>query len=292
VEAGATSVAGDAPIGWEREGLPNWDPDQYLRFERERSLPCRDLIARIAATAPSTIIDLGCGTGTSTALLRAHWPAATVVGLDNSPEMIAAARPSDAGVDWVVGDLRTWTADQPFDLVFSNAALHWVPDHAELFARLFDQVAPGGTLAVQMPVNSESPAHRCIREVAVRSEWASRWGQGLALSRVEPPEFYYAALAPLAAGVELWATEYVHVLPDAAAILEWVKGTTLRPYLNVLPAPADRERFLAEILRGVTAAYPPQQDGRVLFPFRRLFLVAHRPDTTPGPAGVHGEIGK
>jgi trans-aconitate 2-methyltransferase len=256
--------------------LPQWDPDQYLRFERERSLPCQDLIARIAGRSPDRIIDLGCGTGTSTALLRARWPEAEISGLDSSPEMIAAARKRDSAVEWVLGDIDTWRVSVPYDLIFSNAALHWLPDHETLFPRLLQQVAPGGALAVQMPTNGHSPAHRCIREVAASPRWSSRWGSKAAGSKEVPPEFYFDLLAPQSVQVELWQTEYVHVLPDAAAILEWVKGTTLRPYLDALASPEDQEAFLGQIARGLEAAYPAQRDGQVLFPFRRLFLVAAR----------------
>jgi trans-aconitate 2-methyltransferase len=256
--------------------LSSWDPDQYLRFERERSRPIEDLVARFSDRSPSRIIDLGCGPGTSTAVLRQRWPTAHLVGLDSSPEMITAARRSDATVDWVLRDIRSWRAQPPFDLVVSNAALQWVPDHEELFPRLVAQVAAGGALAVQMPVNSDSGAHRCIREVAQSTPWRSRWGPDLLQPQVGAPELYYRLLAPVCASVELWQTEYVHVLPDPAAILEWVKGTTLRPYLTRLSSPSDQEAFLGTILRGLEAAYPRQRNGRVLFPFRRLFLVAYR----------------
>ena len=277
VAGASASVLNLASHRRRERNVPKWDPDLYLRFERERSLPCRDLIARISEVQPSRIIDLGCGTGTSTVLLRERWPAARVVGFDNSPEMIATARSTHPDSEWIIGDLRSWTADDPFDLVFSNAALHWVPNHAELFPRLLRNVASGGVLAVQMPVNSGSPAHRCVREVAARPTWASRWDSHLARSKVESAEFYYRQLSPQSSEVGIWVTEYVHVLPNAAAILEWVKGTTLRPYLDLLPSPEDRETFLGEILLELNAAYPPQEDGRVLFLFRRLFLVAHRP---------------
>jgi trans-aconitate 2-methyltransferase len=256
--------------------VPTWDPDQYLRFERERKLPCQDLIARIGTALPQTIIDLGCGTGTSTALLRDRWPAAEIAGLDSSPEMLSAARKAGLRVEWLEGDLRTWTATHPYDLVFSNAALHWIPDHAELLPRLIRQVATSGILAVQMPTNSESPAHQCIRAVAERARWKPRWPARGPSPRVGSPSEYYDLLAPSCSRVEVWQTEYFHVVPDAAAIVEWVKGTTLRPYLDALSVPEDREAFLSEIEAGVREAYPPQTDGRVLFPFRRLFFVAVR----------------
>ncbi len=255
---------------------PTWDPAQYARFEAERTLPCRDLIARVASASPARIIDLGCGSGASTALLRKQWPAAHLVGLDSSPEMITAARREDPAIDWVLQDVRAWRPREPFDLVFSNAALQWVPDHEELFPRLLGRVAPGGLLAVQMPANFDSGAHRAIREVAQSVPWAGRWGPDVRPPQIGPVELYYRLLAPRSQSVEIWLTEYVHVLPDAAAVTEWVKGTTLRPYLTALGSEADSAKFLKEIGRRIEAAYPRQPDGHVLFPFRRLFLVARR----------------
>ncbi|MFY9717636.1 MAG: methyltransferase domain-containing protein [Thermoplasmata archaeon] len=256
--------------------MPTWDPGQYLRFERQRGLAVHDLVARLHDRSPKRIVDLGCGAGPSTALLRQRWPTAYIEGIDSSAEMLAAARPTDPSTVWQHGDLRDWQASEPFDLVFSNAALHWVPEHERLFARLISQVAPGGALAVQMPVNSESPAHRAIRDTAAEPRWAPRWGPELPRANVEAPERYYRFLAPASTAIELWQTEYVHVLPDAPSIVEWVKGTTLRPYLDALPMAADRGKFLEEIAERIAAAYPAESDGRVLFPFRRQFLVAHR----------------
>jgi trans-aconitate 2-methyltransferase len=256
--------------------MPKWDPEQYLRFEQERTLPARDLLARIAGRAPERIVDLGCGTGTSTALLHERWPGAELTGLDSSPEMIDAARAREATVEWVVGDIRTWRVTVPYDLIFSNAALHWLPDHEELFPRLLQQLAPGGRLAVQMPTHSDSPAHRSVREVAATPRWSSRWAPDPARSHVLDPDRYYDLLAPGSSQVDLWQTEYLHILPGPSAILEWIKGTTLRPYLDVLPSPEDQEAFLGQIERKLEGAYPPRSDGRVVFPFRRLFFVATR----------------
>ncbi len=190
--------------------------------------------------------------------------------------MIEAARKGDPGIAWEAGDIAAWRPGAAFDLVFSNAALHWVPDHAALFPRLMGSVAAGGALAVQMPSNFDAGAHRAIAEVARSPAWAPRWPPELRPAHVGSPEEYYRVLAPHATSVEIWQTEYLHVLPDAAAILEWVKGTTLRPYLSALPAASERASFLGEVRQKVAVAYPPQPDGRVLFPFRRLFLIAHR----------------
>jgi trans-aconitate 2-methyltransferase len=256
--------------------VTRWDPDQYLRFERERTQPCRDLVARLGERTPGRIVDLGCGTGTSTATLRARWPDAHLLGLDSSSEMIAAARRSDPRTEWVEADIAAWAPREPFDLIFSNAALHWLPDHEHLFPRLMQLLAPGGALAVQMPTNAESPAHRSVREVAATPPWPGRWVRPPYVASVGAPAAYYDLLAPHARTVELWQTEYQHVLPDAGAILEWIKGTTLRPYLDALPDAAQRTEFLSEVGRRLAPGYPPRADGQVLFPFRRLFFIAGR----------------
>ncbi|HEY8379119.1 MAG TPA: trans-aconitate 2-methyltransferase [Nannocystis sp.] len=255
--------------------MPSWNAEQYLRFADERTRPCRDLVAALALVKPRRIVDLGCGPGSSAAVLAQRWPAATIVGLDSSEAMIAAAREKDPAGTWVVGDIATWEDDAAYDLVFSNAALHWVADHAAVFPRLLSRVAAGGALAVQMPYNLDAPAQQAMREIARRPEWRGRLGD-VRTWHVEPAATYYDLLSPLAARVDIWVTEYVHVLPDAAAIVAWYRGSGLRPYLDRLPDPDERERFLAEYLAAITAAHPAQRDGRVLLLFRRLFVVAYR----------------
>ena len=256
--------------------MPTWDPAEYLKFEEERTVPCRDLVARIPDPSPGRVIDLGCGPGTSTAILRERWPSARLVGLDSSPEMITQARRGDASIEWVLRDIRSWRASTAFDVIVSNAALQWVPDHGELFPRLLQQLAPGGVLAVQMPMNWESPSHRCIREVATSPAWTGKWRSTVRLPKVEPIERYFDLLAPIVRSLSLWQTEYLHVMPNAAAVLDWLKGTALRPYLDALPSATDRTAFLAQVGQCLERAYPARSHGEVLFPFRRLFLVARR----------------
>lgn len=256
-----------------------WNPDQYLRFAEQRTQPCRDLAARVDVAEPRTVIDLGCGPANSTQVLAKRWPHAELTGLDSSPQMIEAARRDLPGCRWLVGDIAAWSADEtdPFDVVFSNAALQWVPDHAAVYPRLMGQVAPSGALAVQVPFNYDAPPHRAARHLAASATWRERFPPaGVREWHVEPAARYYDLLAPHAARVDLWETEYVHVMPDPEAIVEWYKGTGLRPYLDALTDPIVRERFLAEYLEIIRPAYPPRADGRVLFPFRRLFVVAYR----------------
>jgi len=259
--------------------MPTWDADQYLRFADERTQACRDLAARVAIASPRRIIDLGCGPGNSTAILGERWPSADLTGLDNSPRMIEAARRDYPWGRWAVGDIATWTAGEggPFDLVFSNAALQWVDDHAAAFPRLLGQVAPGGALAVQMPSNYDAPPHRMMRELAASAAWRDRFpAGGIRQWHVHDPAFYYDVLARRAVRVDLWETEYIHMMSGAEAIVEWYKGTGLRPFFDALASDEDRSQFTAQYLEAIRAKYPRRPDGRVLFPFRRLFVVAYR----------------
>lgn len=257
--------------------MPSWNSDQYLKFARERTQPSLDLVARIDLTAPARIIDLGCGPGNSTAVLTQHWPHADVTGFDSSSEMIAAAQKKYPRGRWLTGDLATWgvASDQRYDVVFSNAAIHWVPNHAESIPRLFSAVAPGGALAFQVPHSLGAPHQRCIRELAASPAWRSRFSRPPVSWHVESPGFYYDRLAPLARSVELWLTDYMHVLSGPEAIVEWHRGTGLRPFLDQLPDDTARDEFLRDYLAAITPHYPLQTDGNLLLPFRRFFLVAY-----------------
>lgn len=256
--------------------MPNWDADLYLRFADERTQPAVDLLGRVHVDAPRRVIDLGCGPGNSTALLRQRWPGAEIIGLDHSPEMIAAAQQSHPEGKWLIADVRSWTDPVPFDVIFSNAAFQWVPDHAALVPRLLRMVNPGGVLAVQVPRHVQSPVHQLMLEISQRPEWNGRMDAARAAITVESPAFYYDVLQPLAARIDLWETEYQHVLDGPAAILAWIRGTGLRPFLEALATDAERHRFEELLLAGVEQAYARRVDGRVLFPFRRLFFVAYR----------------
>jgi len=245
-----------------------WNPALYLRFSAERTQPCRDLAGRVELAAPASIADLGCGPGNSTGVLAARWPHAAITGVDSSPDMIAAARAARPEACWEKSDITAWAAGtEQFDLVFSNAALQWVDDHAALVPRLLARVAPEGALAFQIPANPAALQHRILREMAVRPvrEW-----------HADPPSFYYDALAPASARIEMWTTTYYHSLRGVEAIVEWYKATGMRPYLEALPDEAERARFAAEFCERLRPHFPPQPDGTVLFPFERLFLVAYR----------------
>jgi trans-aconitate 2-methyltransferase len=262
--------------------MSGWSPNQYLKFAAERTQPCRDLAARIAVANVRRAIDLGCGPGNSTAVLRERWPDAEFTGLDSSQEMIERARREYPRQQWIQGDISEWAAGNhdashgQFDVVFSNAALQWVDGHATVYPRLLSRVAPGGALAIQIPGNIDALPHRLMREVAATPEWNRRFPPGKVCEwHHHEMEFYYDVLAPAAARLDLWATEYLHILPDAEAIVEWYRGTGLRPFLEVLETDAERQRFAADYLESLRPHYPPRAAGGVLFPFRRIFLIAY-----------------
>jgi trans-aconitate 2-methyltransferase len=251
--------------------MPTWNADQYLKFEEERTQPCRDLAARLPSHGVRSVVDLGSGPGNSTRILAERWPNARITGVDNSASMIDVARWEQPQHRWVVSDITRWSSEEheQFDIVFSNAALQWVPDHAEVYPSLFARVAPGGAFAVQIPSDVHSLPHRMMREIAPPDLKVREW-------HAHPAGFYYDLLAPLSARVDMWETEYYHVMPNAEAIVEWYKGTGLRPFLESLTTDSDRAQFLAEYLKRIRTAYPPHVDGKVLFPFRRLLVIAYK----------------
>jgi trans-aconitate 2-methyltransferase len=255
--------------------MTSWDPSKYLRFGDERTRPAADLAARIALEAPQNVIDLGCGPGNSTAVLRLRWPLARVCGLDSSPQMVASAQQSYPDHEWILGDIENWSARPPYDVVFSNAALQWTPDHVTLTRHLFDQVAPGGALAFQIPSGTYSPVRSFIHDIAGDEAWASRMGKARAALTMEEPHVYYDALAARAKSVDLWETEYHHVMESPSAIVTWISSTGLRPFLDALASNDERERFVALLTERVVDSYARRSDRRVLFPFRRTFVIAY-----------------
>ena len=261
--------------------MPAWDPGQYLRFGAERTRPAQDLCARIPG-APRRILDLGCGPGNSTAVLRERWPDAAITGLDSSPEMIAQARAGHPAGTWILDRAESYGPPEPLDLVFSNAVLQWLPDHARLLPRLMGWIAPGGCLAVQIPAGGRTGLRAALAIVAARPRWqAALAGAEAALTFHDAP-FYYDQLAPIAGRVDLWETVYHHPLASHEALVAWYEATGLRPYLDRLPDPAARTAFKAELLEACREEFPVAADGKVVLPFRRLFLVASAEDGARG----------
>jgi trans-aconitate 2-methyltransferase len=251
----------------------SWDPQQYSRFAGQRLRPALDLIARIPLEHPQTVVDLGCGTGNVTRILRSRWPDARITGVDGSPQMLAEARQVEADIAWEQSDLAAWNAATKHDLVFSNAALHWLDDHPALFARLAGNIAAGGVLAVQMPRNFAAPSHTLMHELAASPPWREALAKLLRPLPVLAPQVYYSLLAPHVRSLDIWETEYLQILEGENPVAEWTKGTWLAPLLAAL-APGARAAFEIEYRQRIAQAYPRQPDGKTLFPFRRLFIVA------------------
>jgi trans-aconitate 2-methyltransferase len=253
-----------------------WDATQYGQFRGERSRPFFDLLERIPDRGYKTIVDLGCGTGDLTSVLADHWPEARVLGLDHSEEMLVPARErADPGVlDFIPGDLATWRPAQPVELIVSNAAFQWVPDHGALFAHVASCLAPRGVLAVQMPGNFDSPSHTLLHQTAAEGPWAEKLRGTLRHDIVLTPAQYVDLAWSRQLEIDAWETIYQHVLPGKDAVLEWVKGTALRPVMKALQG-AELDGFLSAYAEKLRKAYPETPSG-TRFPFRRVFFIARK----------------
>ncbi|MFL6354613.1 MAG: methyltransferase domain-containing protein [Bryobacteraceae bacterium] len=259
--------------------MPTWGPEQYLRFNEERTQPCRDLVTRIPLHEARTIIDLGCGPGNSAAVLAERWPMANITGLDSSEAMLDRARERLPHYQFIRGDISEWAASTrpAYDVVLSNAALQWVTDHEAVYPQLLAAVRSGGVLAIQVPADINAPPHKAMRDLAFSPRWRDHFSPGAVREwNVHEASFYYDVLSQDAKSLELWQTEYIHVMPDAESIGEWYRGSGMRPFLDALPEDGSRERFIEDYVAAARDLYLPRPDGRILFPFRRLFLIAHR----------------
>jgi trans-aconitate 2-methyltransferase len=250
----------------------SWNPAQYLKFASARARPAIDLLNQIDASDPSIVYDLGCGAGNITLLLEQRWPQARIIGVDDSQEMLAQAATRSDRIEWSLQSVANWNASQLADVIFSNATLHWIPQHEILFPRLANQLRRNGILAVQMPRNFDAPSHTLITETVLRGPWRSRLEPLLMHNPVNTPQDYFAILQNQAASLDIWETEYLHVLEGKDPIKEWTKGTWLKRFLDALEEPQKSE-FEHDYAERVRLAYPPLPDGRTLFPFRRLFIV-------------------
>jgi len=249
-----------------------WNPSVYMAFGDERTRPAIELLARVRHDNPARVIDLGCGPGNSTAVLGSRWPHAQLEGLDSSAEMLDQARKSAARAEWIEADVSTWSPAAKYDVIFSNATLQWVGDHHRLISRLARSLESGGTFAFQVPHNMDAPSHALMREVAASGPWASKLKNVREVAVLQPAE-YFDTLHPLASEIDIWETEYLHVLDGEDAVYKWVSGTGLRPFVQVLDG-SERDGFIAEYKRRLNKAYPRRADGKTLFPFKRLFAVA------------------
>lgn len=251
-----------------------WSSQQYLKFEDERTRPASDLMAHVPLATASRAYDLGCGPGNSTGLLVERFGSANVTGVDSDNDMLAAARARLPAVTFDKVDLEHWTPDAPVDLLYANAVFQWVPDHISVLERLMDHLKPGGVLAVQMPDNLNEPSHLMMEETGANGPWSKTFEGGkVRRARLPAASVYIDRLAPKSLRVDVWHTVYYHPMADAAAIVEWVKATGLRPYLAAA-GEEHRDAFLADYEARIDRAYPPMADGRRLLAFPRFFLVA------------------
>ena len=254
--------------------MTTWEPRTYLRYAEVRFRAGLDLIARIPSNDYRTIYDLGCGTGHLTHLLAGNYPKAAVTGVDNSPEMLAEARREFPNLTWMQADISSWRPSAHADLIFSNAALHWVPHHETLLPSLIDTLRPGGVLAVQMPRHFASPSHIELKKLVRQPRWRAKL-EHLLLKPISAPETYWHWLSPKSANVDVWETIYLQVLDGKDPVVNFMCGTALRPFLTVL-SEREGKQFVSAFAKRMAAAYPPQSTGQTLFPFRRLFLIAQR----------------
>jgi len=251
-----------------------WSAKQYSMFEQQRTRPVRDLIAAIPDGDVRTAVDLGCGPGNSTEVLADRFPQALVTGMDSSDDMLVDARKRLPALNFELADIGAWNPAQKFDVILANASLQWLPDHATLYPHLVSQLTLGGTLAVQTPDNLDEPAHKLAREVAADGPWATKIG-AVKHNERHTASYYFELLSKHCSTVDVWRTTYHHPLAGSAAVVEWFKGSALRPFLAPLTE-SEKSAFLDEYLARITKAYPALADGTVLLPFPRLFIIATR----------------
>lgn len=255
--------------------MSNWDVDLYLRFGKERTQPAIDLVNRINLSSPKKIIDLGCGSGNSTQVLKSKWNDSDITGFDSSVAMIHAAQQKYPDFKWIHGDINTWQ-DTSFDLIYSNAAFHWVPNHQELIMRLINQLKKGGVLAFQIPYHKNSGLHQLIQQIASESQWGNQFATAKNAITIESPSFYYDILFDKTTRLDIWKTEYIHEMEDHQSIIDWISATGLRPYLDALQGKNDKDLFIKKLEIGLRDIYPFQKNKKILFPFHRLFLIAYK----------------
>ncbi len=262
--------------------MADWDSDLYLRYQIERDRPIMDLIHSIGMELPARIIDIGCGPGNSTSLLKARWPDAEVMGIDTSPSMVDRAKDICPDATFIIGDAsKDLSSLGLFDMVFANASLQWMPDHGRLVPRLFEMVRPNGVLAFQIPQYFRMPISRVIEEVAASERWAMQLKGAGPDFHIHSDPSYYEWLWPMSSSIRMWTTEYYHVMDGHEMIVDMMKSTGLRTYIDRI-AEDEVPDLLASVAEGLRCVYPRQGDGRVLFPFKRLFVVARRGEVIHG----------
>ena len=250
----------------------SWSPEQYHLYSDHRLRPALDLLSQIDLSSPMMIYDLGCGTGNVTSMLSHRWNSAIVTGLDSSEKMLEVARKEHPSLEWAQGEIDAFNPSSKANLIFSNAALHWLDDHEILFPKLLAQLRAGGVLAVQMPNNFSAPSHQTLYELAQSDRWLDTLGSLVRPAPVHNIEWYYDLLSPITEQLNIWETTYFQVLKGKNAVLEWTRSTALRPFLQALEG-SDINEFEQEYANLLIDAYPQREDGATLYPFSRLFIV-------------------
>jgi trans-aconitate 2-methyltransferase len=254
----------------------DWNPNLYLKFDKERTQPSIDLVSRINIDHPSRIIDIGCGPGNSTQVLVQRWPDSEIIGIDNSPAMIEKAKKDYPNQDWQLLDAGADEIAREFDIVFSNATIQWIPDHTKLFKKFHNMLSDNGTLAVQVPLFWDMPLGKSIATIAEYNRWNSKTKGVKELFTIHDSSFYYDILSELYYSIDIWVTDYIHILDSQISILEMIRSTGLRPFLDRLENDTDKYDFEALVLKEIKKDYLLQKDGKVLFPFKRLFFTAKK----------------
>ncbi|MFC2137814.1 methyltransferase domain-containing protein [Bacteroidota bacterium] len=254
----------------------DWNPELYLKFGKERIQPSIDLVSRIDFKNPKNIIDIGCGPGNSTQILAERWPDARILGVDKSPAMIEKAKRDYPNQDWRIMDSGKNEINEKFDIVFSNATIQWISNHADLLKRFYNLLIDGGMIAIQLPLFFDMPLGKSIASIAEDKRWSSFTKEVTSLFTIHDCSTYYNYLTEFYNSMEIWESDYIHILDSQESILEMIRSTGLRPYLDKLDNEKDRNNFEDLVLKGIIKDYPLQKDGKVLFPFKRLFFIAKR----------------
>jgi trans-aconitate 2-methyltransferase len=256
--------------------MKDWNPDWYMQFSSERTQPSIDLTSRINQIEPESIIDIGCGPGNSTQVLANRWPKSKITGLDSSTAMIRKAKQDYPDQEWIVADALTYKPEIKYDIIFSNAAIQWIPDHEKLLTKFYEILTDNGIIAFQIPLFWDMPLGKIINNTAKDDRWKTKTESVSNLFTIHDYSFYYDQLSKLFNSIEIWETSYMHILNSHAAILEMMRSTGLKPYLERLDNDSEKRKFEQEVLKEIQSAYPIQKDGKVILPFKRLFFIGYK----------------
>lgn len=253
-----------------------WNPELYLKFNEERTQPAIDLATRINILSPKNIIDIGCGPGNSTQVLSRKWPDSKIIGIDNSTAMIESAEKNHPEMEWKVTDASKLKTETKYDIVFSNAAIQWIPNHEKLISSLVDLLTDNGALAIQVPQYFTMPASKAIESVSLKQKWKNQISGATDVFTFHSNDFYYNTLQAKVKSIVMWETSYFHIMPSHQAIVEMLKSTGIRPFLDMLDTEKEKFEFEKDVLNEITKAYPAQKDSNILFPFKRLFFIGYK----------------